>query len=218
MRTRIFLILAAMLSSLAAGAQDSAHFSERVERCLNALDFAMAKDAVRDWENADPDSPDLLCAKADLYFTESFEHEKDVPGGIPEGCASFVDAAGNGHYVYCGIVYDAAGIDSALRCLADGIGVFPDRLDMRFSMIQLLFVAGRNRAVADAASAVLDRSRLNGFGWYGRLGVPVGDARICVINALNGYVTMLKDTGAGEEAASIRRKLESYHQATGGQR
>lgn len=38
------------------------------------------------------------------------------------------------------------------------------------------------------------------------------------LNALNGYVTMLKDTGAGEEAASIRRKLESYHQATGGQR
>ncbi|MCB0401814.1 MAG: tetratricopeptide repeat protein [Flavobacteriales bacterium] len=125
-----FLPLICLFTFSQAFAQD---YFEQFRTALQAQDTVAQMKALKDWEAAKPNDPELFTSYFNYYFYNSRQTGIAIENH-PEGeeSLSIQDSVGTRWYMNDGVWFNRKKLDKGFEFIDKGIALYPDRLDMRF--------------------------------------------------------------------------------------
>ncbi|MBX2980208.1 MAG: tetratricopeptide repeat protein [Flavobacteriales bacterium] len=208
MRAGILLGLAALVTA-------SGHAQDRIDRfyaLVNGGDIAAADSLVSAWAVDAPQDAELFVARFNLHLkyamtpvlrldTEPLHGEQLV----------LTDPETGAEVGYLGedMAMAEAEFDQALKAIAEGIALHPDRLDMHLGRIFILGKEARYAEQADAIVQVLEQDQRNQHQWLWSKNVPHPDGLDLLQSSIQGHMyTIFNDPYADlEPIATVSRKF-----------
>ena len=189
-RLLLFIILAV---SLAGSIAAQNNWYERYRECINDSSLEYSRQVIEQWEQADPESPDVYAAWFNYYFKMSRDEVMQMTPIPPEDgrqVLEFEDSTGAPVYMYEVQVFDDSLLAIAHEKIDKAISLYPDRLDLPFGKLATLFMLEDYDSAMPVLHQVIERSQLNGNHWTWTLNTPVGeDGEAMFISA--GYLTLI---------------------------
>jgi tetratricopeptide (TPR) repeat protein len=113
-------------------------------------------------------------------------------------------------------MYAVQVVDDSLLAIANekidkAISLYPDRLDLPFGKIAMLFMMEDYEKVMPALYKVIERSHLNSNQWTWTLGTPVEDGEEMFKSSMQDYFSRLFDAELDNEAMQLAEWLLQYY-------
>jgi len=188
-----------------------ADFQSDFSKKLSAKDFAGAVAALKSWQLAEPDSPEVIVGFVNYFFIKSMSYGYSIDdfsrnGTDQEGKKlSFHDPkTGKDFYFNNKVFYNGDDIVQAMKYFDDGIKRFPNRLDIRFGKIH---VANQVEDFMAASAEVVDAlrvSRINGNQWLWSNDRPYGKSESDFLGDLQNYYNLWYQSASEAGLESIR--------------
>ena len=169
LRTTLSTLL--LLCSLAANAQD--FFSEFIEH-FNARDTLKQRLTLERWEAESPEDPELFVSYFNYYFERSKVRGLQMSVTTPDGQTQGSDENRQdiNDFLADKTFFVGSIFNKGISNIDRGIGLYPDRLDMRYAKIDAL---GQNEEWDAFVAAIKDmvaRSSVNKNQWLGVQNAP----------------------------------------------
>lgn len=144
---RHHLPLLAIILMLPVGTALAQSYADQFYEALNARQSSVARQVLAEWEEASPSDADWHVACFNFYIDQAavWEGEPD-PDNPPQA-------------------WNTSVADSGLRVIDHAIGLYADRLDLRFGKIYFLGLLERWESFADEIIRALDHSDRIGHQW-----------------------------------------------------
>ena len=154
---------------------------EKYLSCVNYSDVHAWKTMIEQWELSEPESPDVYAAWYNYYIKLAMTDVVALTTTAPE--------------------------DSILQIgyqkLDTAIGLFPDRLDLPFGKVAMLFRQQLYAEVMQELRHVLDRSEKNENKWLWTLNQPLDDGEYVLKDSMQDYFAQLFDAGQSDYASQL---------------
>jgi tetratricopeptide (TPR) repeat protein len=118
---------------------------------------------------------------------------------------------GESAYMYSKQVYNDSLIAIAFEKIDKAIRLYPDRLDLPFGKIHMLFTLEDYEKAMPAIHQVIERSHLNGNQWTWTLGKPVEDGKEAFKSSMQDYFRRFYDAELENEAMQITEWMLQYY-------
>ena len=146
------------------------NFKEAFHEALNNDSVALQEQILRDWRQRGGERDAAYhVARFNHFFNQAFAYGLQMSAQYPvgeENVMSVIDSAGNEQYMYfTRILMDTALLDSAIAAGQSGVGLSPQRLDIRFGIIHTLLTARRWDDAIAAINSTLDYSTEHRHQW-----------------------------------------------------
>jgi tetratricopeptide (TPR) repeat protein len=203
-RVITFLIILTSYISVANAQND---WYDKYLSCVNDSDVHAWKTLIEQWEQAEPESPDVYAAWYNYYIKLAMTEVVTLTTTAPEDnreALQLTDSTG----VVTGYMYGIESYkDSILQIgyqkLDTAIKLFPDRLDLPFGKVTMLFRQQLYAEVMQELRHVLDRSEKNGNRWLWTLNEPVDDGEYVLKDSMQDYFAQLFDAGQSDYASQL---------------
>lgn len=208
MRAGVLLGLAALIAA-------SGHAQDRIDR-FNALvqsgDIAAADSLVNAWAVDAPQDAELFVARFNLHLKYALTPVLRLETEPLQGEQLVITDPETGAEVgYLGedMAMDPAEFDLAMKAIAEGLTLHPDRLDMHLGRIFILGKEARYAEQADAIVQALEQDQRNQHQWLWSKGVPHPDGLDLLQSSIQGHMyTIFTDPDADlEPIATVSRKF-----------
>ena len=205
MNKKTILTSLLVLMALAANAQNK--WYEKYLDCVNDSDVHTWKAMIEEWEQAEPESPDVYAAWYNYYInlsmTEAVALTQDAPEDDQETLQLTDSTGAVAGYMHGVISFNDSILQLGYQKLDTAIRLFPDRLDLPFGKITMLFRQQRYSEVMQELRHVLDCSKKNGNKWLWTLNQPLDDAENILKDSMQEYFTQLYDAGQEDYALQL---------------
>ena len=210
-RLLLFIIMTAALASHLAA---QASWYERYRECINDSSLEYTRQVIEQWEQAEPESPDVYAAWFNYYCKMSMDEVMQMTPFPPQDgqqALELEDSTGSPVYMYAVQVVDDSLLAIANEKIDKVISLYPDRLDLPFGKIAMLFMMEDYAKVMPALHRVIERSHLNNNQWTWTLGSPVEDGEEMFKSSMQDYFSRLFDAELDNEAMQLAEWLLQYY-------
>ena len=210
-RLVLFIILTAGITGHLAA---QASWYERYRECINDSSLEYTRQVIEQWEQAEPESADVYAAWFNYYYKMSRDEVMQITPIPPEDgrqALEFEDSTGAPIYMYEVQVFDDSLLAIAHEKIDRAISLYPDRLDLPFGKIAMLFIMEDYEKVMPTLHKVIERSHLNSNHWTWTLGSPVEDGEEMFKSSMQDYFSRLFDAELDNEAMQMVEWLLQYY-------
>ena len=161
-RLLLFIILTAGITGHLAA---QASWYERYRECINDSSLEYTRQVIEQWEQAEPESADVYAAWFNYYYKMSRDEVMQMTPIPPEDgrqALEFEDSTGAPIYMYEVQVFDDSLLAIAHEKIDRAISLYPDRLDLPFGKLAVLFRLEDYDSAMPVLHQVIERSHLNG--------------------------------------------------------
>ena len=180
---------------------------EKYLSCVNDSDVHAWKTVIEQWEQAEPESPDVYAAWYNYYIKLAMTDVVALTTTAPEDnqeALQLMDSTGVvAGYMYGIESYNDSILQIGYQKLDTAIRRFPDRLDLPFGKVAMLFRQQLYAEVMQELRHVLDRSEKNGNRWLWTLNQPVDDGEYILKESMQDYFAQLFDAGQSDYASQL---------------
>lgn len=167
---KLILFFFCLMTVLSVSADNPSRYYEQFVQLLRQQDTVALRKLLPEWEKEEGKTGDLYAAWANYYTMTARESMLSLSSGKPkegEMALMLADSLGADTVGYIGGIthYEPTRMIKAFATLNEGIQKYPDRLDLHFGKIHLLFEDERYDEVPEAIHATLLRSKVNGNRW-----------------------------------------------------
>ena len=205
MRRIITLII--ILTNYISIANAQNNWYEKYLSCVNDSDVHALKTMIEQWEQAEPESPDVYAAWYNYYIKLAMTDVVALTTTAPEDnqeALQLMDSTGVvAGYMYGIESYNDSILQIGYQKLNTAIKLFPDRLDLPFGKVAMLFRQQLYSEVMQELRHVLDRSKKNGNRWLWTLNQPLDDGEYILKDSMQDYFVQLFDAGQSDYASQL---------------
>lgn len=199
-----FIIIFTNYISIANAQND---WYEKYLSCVNDSDVHAWKTLIEQWEQAEPESPDVYAAWYNYYIKLAMTDVVALTTTAPENnqeALQLMDSTGVvAGYMYGIESYNDSILQIGYQKLDTAIRLFPDRLDLPFGKVAMLFRQQLYSEVMQELRHVLDRSEKNGNRWLWTLNQPVDNGEYVLKDSMQDYFAQLFDAGQSDYASQL---------------
>ena len=211
-RLLLFIILTAGITGHLAA---QASWYERYRECINDSSLEYTRQVIEQWEQAEPESADVCAAWFNYYYKMSRDEVMQMTPIPPEDgrqALEFEDSTGAPIYMYEVQVFDDSLLAIAHEKIDRAISLYPDRLDLPFGKLAVLFRLEDYDSAMLVLHQVIERSHLNGNRWTWTLNTPVGeDSETMFKSSMQDYFSRLFDAELDDKAMQLVEWLLQYY-------
>ena len=211
-RSLLFIFLTV---SLAGSITAQNNWYERYRECINDSSLEYSRQVIEQWEQAEPESPDVYAAWFNYYYKMSRDEVMQMTPIPPEDgrqALEFEDSTGAPVYMYEAQVFDDSLLAIANEKIDKAISLYPDRLDLPFGKLATFFMLEDYDSAMPVLHQVIERSHLNGNQWLWTLNTPVGeDGETMFKSSMQDYFSRLFDADLDGEAMQLVEWLLQYY-------
>ena len=175
--------------------------------CVRDSDVHAWKVIIEQWEQAEPESPDMYAAWYNYYMKLAMTDVVTLTTTAPKDnqeALQLIDSTGVvAGYMYGIESYNDSIIHLGYQKLDTAIRLFPDRLDLPFGKVTMLFRQQLYSEVMQELRHVLDRSEKNGNRWLWTLNQPLDDGEYILKDSMQDYFAQLFDAGQSDYASQF---------------
>ena len=175
--------------------------------CVNDSDVHTWKALIEQWEQAEPESPDVYAAWYNYYIKLAMTDVVALTTTAPEDnqeALQLMDSTGVvAGYMYGIESYNDSILQIGYQKLDAAIRLFPDRLDLPFGKVAMLFRQKLYSEVMQELQHVLDRSEKNGNKWLWTLNQPLDDGEYILKDSMQDYFAQLFNAGQSDYASQL---------------
>lgn len=191
---RFFPLVSLLLfASVSIKAQD---FAAQFDKAGKAKDTLKMRQVLQEWRTQDRDASELITREFNYYFyisrtemlsltTEEPDGEKLVLMDSTEKVAGFLGSE---------IFYDDSLLKRSMKAIDRGIGLYPDRLDMRFGKIYALGQAQLWNEFTSEIVSTIEYSGKNMNKWTWTNDQPQPDGKEFMLGSIQDYQLQLYNT------------------------
>jgi tetratricopeptide (TPR) repeat protein len=205
MRRIITLII--ILTNYISIANAQNNWYEKYLSCVNDSDVHALKTMIEQWEQAEPESPDVYAAWYNYYIKLAMTDVVALTTTAPEDnqeALQLMDSTGVvAGYMYGIESYNDSILQIGYQKLNTAIKLFPDRLDLPFGKVAMLFRQQLYSEVMQEFRNVLDRSEKNGNRWLWTLNQPLDDGEYILKDSMQDYFVQLFNAGQSDYASQL---------------
>lgn len=216
MNRLLILFLACVIAQFSYGATVSENeWYEKYLSCAKDSDLRVLKAIIEQWEQAEPESPDVYAAWYNYYIKLALTDVVTLTTIPPEDnqkALQFVDSTG----VVAGYMYDTKAFNDSIiqigyQKLDVAIRLYPDRLDLPLGKVTMLFRQDHYSEAITELWRVIDYSEKNGNRWLWTLNQPVEDGVYVFKDSMQDYFVQLVDAEQSDFAQQlVDRMLQLY--------
>lgn len=199
-----FIIILTNYNSIAHAQND---WYEKYLSCVNDSDVHAWKAMIEQWEQAEPESPDVYAAWYNYYIKLAMTDVVALTTNAPEDnqeALQLMDSTGVvAGYMYGIESYNDSILQIGYQKLDTAIRLFPDRLDLPFGKVAMLFRQQLYSEVMQELRRVLDHSEKNGNRWLWTLNQPLDDGEYVLKDSMQDYFAQLFDAGQSDYASQL---------------
>ena len=203
-RSLLFIFLTV---SLAGSITAQNNWYERYRECINDSSLEYSRQVIEQWEQAEPESPDVYAAWFNYYYKMSRDEVMQMTPIPPEDgrqALEFEDSTGAPVYMYEAQVFDDSLLAIANEKIDKAISLYPDRLDLPFGKLATFFMLEDYDSAMPVLHQVIERSHLNGNQWLWTLNTPVGeDGETMFKSSMQDYFSRLFDADLDDKAMQL---------------
>ena len=203
-RVITFIIILTSYNSIANAQND---WYEKYLSCVNDSDVHAWKTVIEQWDQAEPESPDVYAAWYNYYIKLAMTDVVALTTTAPEDnqeALQLMDSTGVvAGYMYGIESYNDSILQIGYQKLDTAIRLFPDRLDLPFGKVAMLFRQQLYSEVMQELRHVLDRSEKNGNRWLWTLNQPLEDGEYIIKDSMQDYFAQLFDAGQSDYASQL---------------
>ena len=206
----LFILTACVYGNLAA----QVSWYDKYRECINDSSLDCSRQVIEQWERAEPESADVYAAWFNYYFKMSMDEViqmTPVPPQDGQQALRMEGDTGDSAYMYPKRVYNDSLIAIAIKKIDKAISLYPNRLDLPFGKISMLFTLEDYENVMPAIHQVIERSHLNGNQWKWTLGDPVEDGKEMFKSSMQDYFRKFFDAELDNEAMQITEWMLQYY-------
>ena len=201
------ILLIVILTSYNSVANAQNDWYEKYLSCVNDSDVHAWKTVIEQWEQAEPESPDVYAAWYNYYIKLAMTDVVALTTTAPEDnqeALQLMDSTGVvAGYMYGIESYNDSILQIGYQKLDTAIRLFPDRLDLPFGKVAMLFRQQLYSEVMQELRHVLDRSEKNGNRWLWTLNQPLDDGEYILKDSMQDYFAQLFDAGQSDYASQL---------------
>jgi hypothetical protein len=140
---------------------------EKFKTLFQSKDTVSMKSLLKEWENTNPNDPELYTSAFNYYFSASKEEILSIEKKQPQTeSLQLTDSMGKvAGYLTSNVGYKERQLSNAFIYIDKGIKMFPDRLDMRFGKIYLLGLISDYKRFTEEIINTVERSSINKNNW-----------------------------------------------------
>lgn len=198
------IVILTSYNSVASAQND---WYEKYLSCVNDSDIHAWKALIEQWEQAEPESPDVYAAWYNYYIKLAMTDVVALTTTAPEDnqeALQLMDSTGTvAGYMYDVVSYNDSILQIGYQKLDTAIKLFPDRLDLPFGKVSMLFRQQHYSEVMQELRHVLDRSEKNDNRWFGTLNQPLDDGEYILKDSMQDYFAQLFDAGQSDYASQL---------------
>ncbi len=216
MNRLLILFLACVIAQFSYGATVSENeWYEKYLSCAKDSDLRVLKAIIEQWEQAEPESPDVYAAWYNYYIKLALTDVVTLTTIPPEDnqkALQFVDSTS----VVAGYMYDTKAFNDSIiqigyQKLDVAIRLYPDRLDLPLGKVTMLFRQDHYSEAITELWRVIDYSEKNGNRWLWTLNQPVEDGVYVFKDSMQDYFVQLVDAEQSDFAQQlVDRMLQLY--------
>ena len=203
-RVITFIIILTSYNSI-ANAQNA--WYEKYLSCVNYSDVHAWKTMIEQWELSEPESPDVYAAWYNYYIKLAMTDVVALTTTAPEDnqeALQLMDSTGVvAGYMYGIESYNDSILQIGYQKLDTAIRLFPDRLDLPFGKVAMLFRQQLYSEVMQELRHVLDRSEKNENKWLWTLNQPLDDGEYVLKDSMQDYFAQLFDADQSDYASQL---------------
>ena len=175
--------------------------------CVRDSDVHTWKVMIEQWEQAEPESPDMYAAWYNYYMKLAMTDVVTLTTTAPKDnqeALQIIDSTGVvAGYMYGIESYNDSIIHLGYQKLDTAIRLFPDRLDLPFGKVTMLFRQQLYSEAMQVLRHVLKRSEENGNKWLWTLNQPLDDAENILKDSMQDYFAQLFDAEQSDYALQL---------------
>lgn len=193
---RIIVVLS--LSLALANIANGQNYRERFAKLFNDKDLDGQYSLLQSWEKAAPGDPELYVSFFNHYLTRSREETLSLTSTPPKGESLRLTKEDDKKVVaYLGskMSFRKADFDLGISYIDQGIGKFPNRLDMRFGKTYALGQIRDYGRFKDEIVKAIDHFGGGKNAWLWRDNKPLDDPKGFMLKAVQDYIVQLFDSG-----------------------
>ena len=188
-----------------ANAQNS--WYDKYQACVRDSDAACLLALIEQWEKAEPASPDVYAAWFNYYIKLARDEVVTLSTTAPDDnrkALQLRDSTGVvAGYMYGVDTYNDSILQKGYQKLDTAIRLFPDRLDLPFGKVSMLFRQHLYPEVMQELRHVIDRSAENGNQWLWTLNQPLDDGEFVLKDSMQDYFVQLYDASQSDYASQL---------------
>lgn len=191
----------------ATAASDQNKWYDKYLACAKDSDIHAWKALIEEWEQAEPESPDVYAAWYNYYIKLAKEEVVVLNQKGPKDnqeAFQLTDSTGNAAgYMYGIKSFNDSILQVGFQKLNTAIRLFPDRLDLPFGKITMLFRQELYSEAMQELLHVLNRSEKNGNKWLWTLNQPLDNAESILKDSMQDYFVQLYNAGQDDYASQL---------------
>jgi tetratricopeptide (TPR) repeat protein len=199
----VVFVLAACGSSPVA----QENYREQYRELLENRRFDELPDLLEKWERSEPENPEVYIGYFN-YHCNLGASESAAMGEMPDGS----------YGVYTKREYNKRNVYEGITYLDKGLSYAPNRLDMYWGKIELLFEIEDFKAAGETLAALIEISPNYNDSWVLGGGRMVDDGEAYFLDYVNRYYGILLDASSDEAATALingaTQQIKSYPENT----
>ena len=206
----LFILAGCFVGNLAA----QTSWYDRYRECINDSSLEYSRMVIEQWEQAEPESADVYAAWFNYYCKMSMSEVMQmtpVPPQDGQEALELEDGTGASVYMYAKQVFADSLLAIANQKIDKAISLYPNRLDLPFGKITMLFMQEDYKSVMPVIHQVIERSHVNGNQWTWTLDAPVEDGEGLFKSSMQDYFNRLVDAELDDEAMQVTEWLLQYY-------
>ena len=210
---RAFLILI-MTGCFVGNLVAQTSWYDRYLECINDSSLDYSRQVIERWELAEPESADVYAAWFNYFFKKSMDDVIQLTPTPPQDGQQALELEGDEGapaYLYAGQVYNDSLLTIAHEKIDKAISLYPNRLDLPFGKITVLFMLEDYVKVMPVIHQVIEQSHLNGNQWTWTLDTPVENGEEMFKSSMQDYFKRLFDAELDNEALQVAEWMLQYY-------
>lgn len=186
---------------------------DRYLECINDSSLDYSRQVIEQWELAEPESADVYAAWFNFYYKKSMDEVVHLSPTPPQDGQHALDLEGDegAAYLYEGQVYNDSLLTIAYGKIDKAISLYPNRLDLPFGKITVLFMVEDYKRVMPVIHQAIERSHLNGNQWTWTLDSPVENGEEVFKSSIQDYFTKLYEAELDNDALQVAEWMLQYY-------
>jgi tetratricopeptide (TPR) repeat protein len=189
-------------------------FKDRFDVLFSSRNTAGQAELLKDWERADSTDPELYVAYFNYYVNQSRKSMIEL-GNNPKGKDVFqlmeMDTTKKEPvgYMYESTEYEPILLNKGLESADKGIGINPDRLDIRFGKIFIFGEIENYNAFTTEIIKTIEYSARNNNNWLWEDNKAVDDSKQFMLSSIQDYQLQLYNTNNDELLGNMKQIAEA---------
>ncbi len=190
---KIFVLLLTLAITSLVFSQD---FNQEFNKYFDTKDTLKQLETLIQWEKSYPNDPELYTSFFNYYINKSRKELIALSKTLPDGDSFELKDSLNNTAGYLGsqISYEEREFQKGIEIISKGIGLFPDRLDMRFGKIYALGLIKDWEDFTEQIILTIQYSVKNKNEWKWTNNEKQNDGKDLFLSSLQDYQLQLYDT------------------------